>query len=236
MTLFSRLKSALDVLASLAVLVAAIALCWTLFARGTVTGGAPPTRGGAIDVDHLEFLPGKNANSRGNGKLVVVEFADYQCPFCGSYARETFPQVERELIAPGLVTYIFRHFPLEAIHPLAFRASEAAECAAEQGRHWELHERLFSQPMALTPVDLVNHARGAEIDLTEFDKCLTGGSKASLVRSHMDEGTRLGVSGTPAFFFGRVESDGSIRLMKRVNGSLSFSLFKGTLDAVASSN
>ena len=90
--------------------------------------------------------------------------------------------------------------------------------------------------MALTPVDLVNHARGAEIDLTEFDKCLTGGSKASLVRSHMDEGTRLGVSGTPAFFFGRVESDGSIRLMKRVNGSLSFSLFKGTLDAVASSN
>ncbi len=75
-----------------------------------------------------------------NAALTIIEFSDYQCPFCGRYISQTWPQLDAEYIAPGKVSYVFRDFPLEELHPDAFKAGEAARCAGEQGKYWEMHD------------------------------------------------------------------------------------------------
>jgi len=81
--------------------------------------------------------------------LTLVEFSDYQCPFCGLYVRETSSQIRRDYVETGKLKYVFRNFPLEAIHGDAFKAAEAAHCAGEQGKYWEMHDRLFANQRAL---------------------------------------------------------------------------------------
>jgi protein-disulfide isomerase len=79
-----------------------------------------------------------------NAKLTLIEFSDYQCPFCRRHAENTLPSLDKEYIATGKVRYVFHDFPLEAIHPQAFKAAEAAHCAGEQQKYWEMHGRLFA--------------------------------------------------------------------------------------------
>jgi protein-disulfide isomerase len=117
------------------------------------------------------------------------------------------------------------HYPLEQIHPLALAASEAAECAARQGRFWEMHGRLFDGPNALAASSLVQHAQALGINQTEFTECLT--RHVTLERIHADqtEGQRLGVRATPSFFIGIVRSDGGIDLARRIRGALTAERF-----------
>ena len=91
--------------------------------------------------------------------LTIVEFSDFQCPFCRRHWQQTYGQLDRDYISTGKVRYVFRHFPLERIHPQALKASEATECAAAQGKFWEMHDRLFANQQALMPADLVKHAQ-----------------------------------------------------------------------------
>jgi hypothetical protein len=83
-----------------------------------------------------------------NAKLTLIEFSDYQCPFCRRHAENTLPSLDKEYIATGKVRYVFHDFPLEAIHPQAFKAAEAAHCAGEQQKYWEMHGRLFANQQA----------------------------------------------------------------------------------------
>src|SRR5690606_21380355 len=112
-------------------------------------------------------------------------------------------------IDTGLIQHVFMSFPLESIHPNAVRASEAAECAAAQGRFWEMHGRLFEQAGALGAVEIGRLAEGLGLDAEAFLRC-TGGEAAARVANDRDEGKRLGVRGTPTFFIGTVDDDGSI--------------------------
>jgi protein-disulfide isomerase len=83
-----------------------------------------------------------------DARVTVVEFSDYQCPFCGRHARETLPKIDETYIKTGKVKYVFRDFPLERIHPNAVKAAEAARCAGESGKYWEMHNRLFGDQKA----------------------------------------------------------------------------------------
>lgn len=135
---------------------------------------------------------------RGNPEapVTVVEFSDFQCPYC-TRARPTVNRV-REVYGDE-VRFVFRHFPL-GFHAQAPKAGEAAACAGDQGRFWEMHDRLFAHPAKLEVSDLKEHAGAIGLDAAAFGECLDSGRHAALVRSDTEAGARYGVSGTPAFF------------------------------------
>jgi hypothetical protein len=97
-------------------------------------------------------------------RLTLIEFSDYQCPFCARHAGDTLAQVERDYVKTGKVKYVVRDLPIEAIDPQAFKAAEAAHCAGEQARFWDMHARLFASQAALGVPDLLQHAGKLGLD------------------------------------------------------------------------
>src|SRR5207237_8359553 len=107
-----------------------------------------------VEVDgRSKTLASANTIRRGSPRLAIVEFSDFQCPFCGMYARNTFGQLQREFVESGLVEYVFRHFPVHSVHPSASLAADIAECAGQQSRFWEMSEWLFAHQMLIRARD-----------------------------------------------------------------------------------
>ncbi len=173
---------------------------------------AQPTEvAGKISVE------GRPVRGDPNAQVTIIEFSDFQCPYCGSVA-PTIKQVLQEY--EGKVKLYYKHFPL-SFHEFAQKAAEASECAADQGRFWEYHDKLFENQEALDEASLKQYAKDLGLDSARFDSCLDSGQKASLVQSDFDEGQANGVSGTPAFFInGRM-----------LVGAQPYSAFKQAIDA-----
>jgi len=174
------------------------------------------------------------AATRGNpaAKLVIVEFSDFQCPYCGRYSRETYTQLEREYVDTSKVRYVFRHFPLERLHPNAFKAAEAGECALQQGKFWEMHTRLFANQLALADADLLNHAKAVGLDAGAFQTCVVSAPVSARIRQDLDEGARAGITGTPTMFLGTLQKDGQVHVLRKVVGAVSYPSLKSTIDAL----
>jgi len=148
--------------------------------------------------------------------VTIVEFSDFQCPFCG---RE-FPVIEKLMKEyDGKVRLVFRHFPLD-FHPFAEKAAEAGACAADQGKFWELHDKMFSNQQKLAVDDLKGYAKSVGIDSTKFDKCLDSGEKKPQVDDDQKAGAAAGVNGTPAFFINGIF----------INGAQPYEQIKQTVD------
>jgi protein-disulfide isomerase len=127
---------------------------------------------------------------------------------------------------------VVREFPIERIHPHAFRASEAALCAGEQGKYWALHDRLFANTRTLGPGELGEHARAAGVAPAPFEECLQSGRQAAAVRRDLADGQRAGVRGTPTFFLAAVAPDGStLTVLRTLRGAQPFAAFKEAIDA-----
>jgi protein-disulfide isomerase len=137
--------------------------------------------------------------------ITIVEFSDFECPFCVR-AEETIKQVMKEY--DGKVRLVYRDFPLP-FHPNAQKAAEAAHCAGDQGKYWEMHEQLFQNQKALAVADLKAHAKTLGLDGGKFEKCLDSGEKAKEVEEHKKAGAEVGVTGTPAFFVNGVVLTGA---------------------------
>ena len=165
-----------------------------------------------------------------NARLVLVEFTDYQCPFCARHVRDTFPQLEADYIKTGKLRYVTREFPLESIHPQAFKASEAALCAGDQGKYWEMHARLFANQRALGADQLGAHAQAVGLDEAKFSQCLSGGTKAAKVRRDLADGAKAGVTGTPAFFLG-VADGATVKVVRVIKGAQPLASFKEAIDS-----
>ncbi len=129
--------------------------------------------------------------------VTIVEFSDFQCPFC-SRVNPTLKQVEDTY--GDKVRVVFRNFPLSQIHPQAAKAAEAASCAADQGKFWEMHDRLFANQQKLAVEDLKQHATELGLKADAFNQCLDSGKKEAEVKHDLDEGSSYGLTGTPAFF------------------------------------
>jgi protein-disulfide isomerase len=160
-------------------------------------------------------------------KVVIVEFSDFQCPFCRRFANDIYPELKRQFIDSGRVAYMVRSFPLENTHPLALKASEAAECALAKGRYWQMRERLFATNL-LMEADLAGAAVAAGLDMSEFQQCL-GAAKADVPRADHLEGVRLGVRSTPTFIIGRLDADGSISTQTKLMGALPLEAFRAAI-------
>jgi len=132
-------------------------------------------------------------------KVTIVEFSDFQCPYCARYTTETFPQIEKDYIKTGKVRYIFHNYPL-TFHQYAQKAAEAAECAGNQGKFWEMHDKMFEIQEKLTVADLKAYATSLGLNSSEFASCLDSGTLKDKVQADLDLGQSVGVEGTPAFF------------------------------------
>ena len=144
--------------------------------------------------------------SRGavDAPVTIVEFSDFECPFCARVG-PILRQLEEAY--GGKVRRVYRQFPLVTLHPRAKKAAEASLCADEQQRFWAMHEALFEQPLALEPSDLSAKAQWLGLDMQRFGACLDSGRFSARVEQDLQEGVRVGVTGTPAVFInGRMVS------------------------------
>lgn len=135
-----------------------------------------------------------------NAPLIVVEYGDFQCSVCRRFAAETFPAIEAEYIATGKVAWVWRQFPLRAVHPDAERAAQASECAASQGKFWEYAAVLLGAEAPLDAASLRGYAQSLGLDLVQFDACTGAAAAAERVQADIALGGASGVHFTPTLF------------------------------------
>jgi protein-disulfide isomerase len=196
--------------------------------RGRVSSeaGAPPR-------DLLIAVQRAPALGEVSARVTVVEFSDYQCPFCRRHSSQVLPELVKEYIKTGKVRYVFRDFPLTSLHPQAQRLHEAAHCAGDQGQYWQMHDRLFDDPQRTEATDLIARARTLGVDGPRFERCLAEGVHAARVRQGIADGEKARVRGTPTFFVGFTEPDGApIRPQRLLVGAQPYSVFKQAIDGL----
>src|SRR5262249_21753662 len=160
-------------------------------------------------TDVVLSLAGAPVKGDQAAKVTLLEFTDYQCPFCSRHFRQVWPQIEQNYIKTGKVKLVLRDMPLDAIHPLALKAAEATHCAAEPGTSWEMHDRLFVNQNALARKDLSVHAQALGLDVTTFDQCVDSAKETARVRKDVADSGTAGARGTPTFFIGLSEPNSS---------------------------
>ena len=195
------------------------------------TQQAKPTPSGPVIRD-VEFSIGNNpVKGKAGAGLILIEFTDYECPFCGRYVRETFPQILTEYIDKGLIKYSVIDMPLTMMHPKAAKAAEASHCADAQGKFWEIHELMMSKQESLG--DLSSYAESLNLDIPQFEQCLNSGQHDKTVQSGMALARTLGINAVPGFIIGRVDSAdrGNVTGISIIQGAMPFASFKIELDA-----
>ena len=225
-----RFDRLLGRLSSVALIVAAVTLMWVLL--GDRWSGPAPGSAGVEELDGTQVVdapPPASVRGDSGARIAVIEFADFECPFCGRHARDTYQRLAEEYIDTGRVQYVFRHYPLD-IHPRAFKAAEAVECAARDGMYWEMHDVLFEGGGGLAEPDLLGYAASLDLELEAFETCLKSGAMAGRVMEDRQHGEALGVVATPTFFFAEVHDDGKLRLLAKMRGARPYSVFRSTLD------
>jgi protein-disulfide isomerase len=191
---------------------------------------APPS---PVTPESMEMsLTNVHAKGGAGAGLVLVEFSDFQCPFCGRHAKQTMPQIEREYVSTGKLLYVMRNLPLEQIHPDAFRAASAAECAGDQGKYWQMHEKLFGNQQALTAADLTRYAQETGVEPNAFRRCMDADSHGAKIRQDLKDALAAGVSSTPTFFLGFAEGGGKVKIVRRVQGAHPYPVFKAAIDGL----
>ncbi len=151
----------------------------------------PPIRRTEVNID------GAPVRGAATAPVTIVEFSDFHCPFC----KQVQPTLTRVLSRYGdKVKLVFRHYPIDSLHPGARAASEAAQCAVDQGKFWQFHDRLFAGGSDSTPAALKTVAVEAGLDAAAYEKCLSSGKSKSVVEKDVEQGNALGLTGTPAFY------------------------------------
>lgn len=151
--------------------------------------------------------------------VTIIEFSDFQCPFCSRFFTQAYPQIKQAY--EGKVRFVYRDFPLASIHENAQKAAEAGECADDQGKFWDYHDMMFSNPTALDVTSLKGYASQLGLDSGAFDQCLDSGKYTEEVQKDYQDGISYGVTGTPAFFVNGL----------LVVGAQPFANFKAIIDA-----
>lgn len=161
----------------------------------------------------------------------ITEFADYQCPFCQTFATLQMPTIEERLINTGRLRWRYRDFPLQQ-HPFARLAAHSAACADEQGKYWEQHRRIYEGQAEWAGVRdagplFRQYAQASGVDLGRYDACMKAGKYAGRIQASLDEGLQVGVNSTPTLlvgnrlYRGRFDSDAIIKLVDSVAPSRS---------------
>jgi protein-disulfide isomerase len=168
-------------------------------------------------------------------RIALIEFGDFECPFCRKHANTVLPHLKEKFIDPGIASYYYLHLPLSNLHPHATDAARAAQCVTSQGRFWDLHDLLFaSEPTSLQPEPLRKLVASLRIDLEAFDTCVGGATER--IASDLAQANRLGINATPAFVLGTISGDGTAALSTRINGARPFEVFAKAIEELRASN
>lgn len=195
---------------------------------------APPATGSAGPTVEIS-IAGLAARGSSDAPVTVVEFADYQNPDCARFHQETFPRIEEKYLRTGFVRFVFKNLPDEAAHPRAIKAHEAAACAGDQGRYWEMHDLLLADQAAVAPEQLIAHADTLGLDPDLFRYCLTSGAHVGMINRDVDEGKKGGVMLTPVFALGLTEPGRqALKVRRVVVGSQPYPVFEDAIEAVLS--
>lgn len=190
----------------------------------TAQGGRPassgPVRASIADAPSL---------GRPDAPVTIVEFSDYQCPFCQRFFATTLPALKKEYVETGKVRYVFRDYPIDQLHPQARKAAEAAHCAGDQGKFWEMHDLLFQSQNALALPQLAEHARTVGLDGPRFDECLASGRHAGRVERGIADAAAASVQGTPGFVIGPTTT-GDVIEGTPVRGAQTLDTFRQIID------
>ncbi len=191
-----------------------------------------------------------------NAKITIIEYSDYQCPFCERFYTGTLPQLEEQYIKTGKVKLVYKDYPLRQIHPQAQKAAEAANCALEQNKYWEYHDELFKKNPEWSgndkAIDMFKQiAKDLKLDSKKFDSCLDKGTTAE-IDNDLSEGSNAGISGTPGFYVIAEKSKVNVDALKgmdngqslvytesedgkyvqfKIAGAYPFETFKAVIDA-----
>ncbi len=163
-----------------------------------------------------------------NAPVIMVEFSEFQCPFCSRFNNVTFPLIKKDYINTGKVKYVVRDYPLP-FHEQAQKAGEAASCAREQNKYWEMREKLFNNQQALDVPSLKKYAGEIGLNQNSFDMCLDSGKYEKEVKKDLEEGSKYGVKGVPGFFIGK-NKGGSKFTGKLISGAHPFEKFKELIE------
>ena len=164
--------------------------------------------------------------------ITVVEYSDYQCPFCARSYRDVMPILQEEYIDTGKVRFVMRENPLPSIHKNAANASVAALCARDQGKYWEMHDLLFDNQKELGVDNLKSFAGTIGLDTATFNECLDSKKTEGQVRKDMASASKLGMAGTPGFFIGLTDlSDpDKVELSVYLKGAKPIDSFRVSID------
>jgi len=229
-------RGSLDLLATILMIAASGVLIWRLIPASSARSAAAPPAGESVQPvlpTQPVALDVRRVHGSASARAVLIEYSDFQCPFCARFARETWPTLWDRYVSSGKLQVIFRHLPLGAIHPKAFRAAEGAECAGVEGKFWQMHDLLFAEPSRLDTSDVLRNARSLNLNESRFAKCLQGEMKGRVDEDVLSAGT-LEVSGTPTFFLGKRLHDGTVLLTRRMKGAKSAKEFAVAIDEILS--
>jgi protein-disulfide isomerase len=182
-------------------------------------GRPPPTV--RLKLDDKEYSLG-----RADAPLTMVEFTDYQCPYCRGFQATTFVELKKHYIDTGKLRFIVRDLPLE-FHASARPASEAAHCAAEQGKFWEMHDALLTGKDPLADGGIDRRATAVGLDLARLHACMAAARYESVIAHNKATADSIGIHGTPAFVIGRATHgvlEGAL-----AEGAFPYSEFDGAL-------
>ncbi|MGH7409972.1 MAG: DsbA family protein, partial [Candidatus Methylomirabilis sp.] len=173
---------------------------WVVLAMLLMQLGVVETTAQSLQVDDiLTLLSQGPAKGSEGAPITIIEFSDFQCAYCRKFWQETLPRLEAEYVKPGKVRFVYRH--LAILGEQSVSAGQAAECAAEQKKFWEYHDKLFASqgPFAFTMGNLKQYANQLGLDTAAFNQCLDSGKYAQKVDAETGVGKMLGLRGTPSF-------------------------------------
>lgn len=184
---------------------------------------AKPMAPAPLPKDAVKIQPANLLGSDG-APVVILEYSDFQCPFCKRFAESVFPRLRKEQVDNGRVQVAFKHLPL-SIHPFALKAATASNCAAEAGKFWEMHDALFARQQELTDAAFPVIAASIHLDGPRFSECI---ARREAVTAD-GEVSALGITGTPAFLIGRRDSSGNVRVIERISGAGRYEQFEAAI-------
>ena len=173
-------------------------------------------------------IDGSPSMGKSDIPLVLVEFSDYECPFCARFNAEVLKQVKREYIDTGRLRFVYKDFPLP-FHQNAMKASMAARCAGEEGRYWEMHDALLENQQNIGDVDGLVKRTG--LNAATFNECMKSRKYEDAVQRDLNDGRELGINGTPTFILGRLDASGKVT-GNVIQGAMPYAVFKTKIEAL----
>lgn len=214
---------------SLVVVIAAAVLVGGHFFREPA--GSPEAASEFDDNPVISLVDVPLLGSR-SADVILLEFSDYECPYCRRHATGAFKQLKTEFIDTGRIRYGFSNNPLETIHPRARHLATVAGCADRQGRFWEMHEALFAASR-VTDEGLMQITADLRLDTPRLLECLSNSRPIdNAISKQVEIAHLLGLESTPGFLVGRIRPDGRVLALKRIRGAQPVAVFRRVLEDI----